>query len=154
MKLHLVDRPAVTVVGMQIRATPMSPGIPVLWQQFVPRMDEIAQVTEARTTYGVMHNVSSGVAGFDYLAAVPVADEAPVPEGMTRLVLPAGTYAFFRFPLSGLGAGFGDIFERLLPQSDHVLAEGAYFERYGPEFCPDDASSPVEIWLPVRPKVG
>jgi AraC family transcriptional regulator len=149
MKLNLVERPPLTVIGLQIHATPMSPAIPALWPQFVARIPEIAQATEGRVTYGVMQNVAGGMAGFDYLAAIAVADSAPVPPGMTRCVLPAGTYAVFRFPLSGLGAGFGDIFERLLPASGWVQGPGPYFERYGEDFCPDDASSPVEVWMPV-----
>jgi predicted transcriptional regulator YdeE len=152
MPLQFIDRPAVTVVGLQIRTTAMSPDIPALWPHFVARIPEIAQATEAKTTYGVMHNQSD--AGFDYLACVAVEPSAAVPPGMTQLALPAGRYAFFRAPLSGLGEGFGDFFERQLPASDHVQAAGPLFERYGPDFCPDQPGSPVEVFVPVTPKAG
>lgn len=150
MPLQIIDRPAVTVVGLQIRTTPMSPDIRALWPRFVARIPEVAQAIEARTTYGVMHNQSD--AGFDYLACVAVEPSATVPAGMTKLTLPAGRYAFFSFPFSELEAGFGDIFERQLPASEDVQAAGPLFERYGPDFCPDEPGSPVEVYVPVAPK--
>ena len=69
---------------------------------------------------------------------------------MQSLVLAAGTYAAFRYPLSGLGKGFGDIFNRLLPASDYEQAAGPYFERYDEDFDPGKPDSIVEIYLPVR----
>lgn len=150
--MNIVDRPALTVVGLQIRTTPMSPDIPALWPRFVARIPEIGPVLEPRVSYGVMHNQAADGASFDYLAAVSVSPSAAVPAGMTRLVLPAGRHARFRYPLSGLGDGFCEIFERLLPASDYVQAAGPLFERYGEDFCPDRADSPVEIWLPVLPR--
>lgn len=152
MKLTLVDRPAVIVVGLQIRTLPMSPDIPALWPRFVARIPEIAHPAEARVTYGVMRQAAGGMNAFDYLAAVSVAAPGPVPAGMTQLALPAGLYAFFSYPLSGLGAGFGEIFERLLPQSGFVQRLGPFFERYNEDFCPDRPESAVEIYLPVAPK--
>jgi len=152
MKLNLAERPAITVIGLQIRTAPMSPEIPALWPRFVARIPEIGHTTEGRVTYGVMRNVAGGMDSFDYLAGVAVSEAAEVPPGMSRVELPAGTYAAFRFPLSGLGAGFADIFQRLLPGSGWLQAAGPYFERYGEDFCPDDVSSPVEVWLPVRPE--
>jgi AraC family transcriptional regulator len=152
VKLKIVDRPDVTVVGLQIRTTPMSPDIPALWPRFVARIPEIAHTTEARVSYGVMRPVDGGVSQLDYLAGVAVSAPEPIPAGMTSLVLPAGRYAVFSYPLSGLGAGFSEIFERLLPQSDFVQRPGPQFERYGEAFHPDEPESPVEIYLPVAPK--
>jgi AraC family transcriptional regulator len=148
MTLKIVDRPAITVVGLQIRATPMSPDIPALWPRFVARIPEIAQTTEHRVTYGVMQDVP-GAARFDYLAGVAVSSADTLPAGMTRIELPAGPYAFFTYPLSRLGEGFGEIFSKLLPQSGHRTRPGPYFERYNEDFCPDKPDSAVEIWLPV-----
>lgn len=148
--MKILERPALTVVGLQIRATPMSPDIPALWPRFVARIGEIEPVLEPRVSYGVMHN--HGETGFDYLAGVSVLPSATVPPGMTRLALPAGRYACFSYPLSGLGEGYGEIFERLLPASAHVPTGGPMFERYGEDFCPDKPDSAVEIWLPVAPR--
>lgn len=152
MKLEIVERPALTVVGLQIRTVPMSPDIAALWPRFVARIPEIDHLAEPRVTYGVMQAAGEGMQHLDYLAGVPVTAAAAVPAGMTQLVLTAGTYARFGYPLSGLGAGFGEIFERLLPASAWVQRPGPLFERYGADFCPDRPDSLVEIWLPVAPR--
>ena len=52
--MKIIDRPALTVVGLQIRTTPMSPDIPALWPRFVARIPEIEPVLEPRVSYGVM----------------------------------------------------------------------------------------------------
>ncbi|KAK6025068.1 transcriptional regulator, effector binding domain protein [Ostertagia ostertagi] len=150
MTLKIIDRPAaVIVVGLQIRATPMSPDIPALWPRFIDRVAEIGHPLEERVTYGVMQAVADGGDRFDYLAGIAVTTADTLPDGMARVVLPAGLYAVFSYPLSGLAAGFGEIYERLLPGSGWVQRPGPYFERYGPDFCPDDPASLVEIYLPV-----
>jgi AraC family transcriptional regulator len=88
----------------------------------------------------------------DYWAAVSVSRADRTPAGMETLTLPAGHYACFRFPLSGLAAGFGEIFERLLPQSNYEQVDGPYFERYDEAFDPTRPDSLVEVCLPVRRK--
>ena len=64
----------------------------------------------------------------------------------------AGSYARFQYPLSRLGEGFGEIFNRLLPSSGYVQAPGFMLERYDESFNPADANSLVEILIPVRPR--
>jgi AraC family transcriptional regulator len=64
--------------------------------------------------------------------------------------VPAGTYASFSYPLSGLGKGFGEIFNRLLPESGYVPTPAASFERYDEKFDPANPQSAVEILIPVR----
>jgi AraC family transcriptional regulator len=146
MSLKIVDRPAATVVGLQIRTVPMSPDIPALWPRFVARIHEVPQPAEPGVTYGVMQGAPEHL---DYTAAIAVTSADAVPQGMTSLVLPAGAYAVFSYPLSGLAAGFGEIFGRLLPESGVALRPGPQFERYGKDFCPDEPASVVEIYLPV-----
>lgn len=151
MTLTLVQRPQTIVVGLLIHTQPMSPEIPALWPRFVARIDEIPYPAEPRVSYGVM-GPDGGKDRLDYMAAVSVSADGPVPEGMTRMVLPGGTYARFSFPLSKLGEGFREIFQRMLPESAYVQGPGPFFERYGEDFSPDDPDSAVEVWLPVQPK--
>lgn len=152
MTLQIIDRPATTVVGLLIHTQPMSPDIPALWPRFVERLGEIAHPLEAQVTYGVMQTPDGDMTRLSYMAAVTVSAPGPVPEGMATLELPAGAYARFVYTLPTLAAGFGEIFERLLPASGWVQRPGPYFERYGPDFSPDEPASPVEIWLPVAPR--
>jgi AraC family transcriptional regulator len=148
--LETVERQPLMVVGMQIDTQPMSPDIPALWPRFVARIPEIRHPTEPNVSYGVMTHVGAIASPLRYMASVAVRTPGEIPAGMRCLGIPGGTYAVFRYPLSGLARGFCDIFERLLPGSDHVQIPGPYFERYDESFDPEDARSLVEIQLPVR----
>ena len=148
MTMKTVDRNALHVVGMTIQTRPLSPEIPALWPKFVARIGEIQGQAEPRVSYGVMRGDAKVL---HYMAAVSVSDTGPVPPGMTRLTIPAGTYAAFRYPLSGLGRGFSEIFEQLLPKSGYVQIEGQpLFERYDEAFDPGNPASGVDIFVPVR----
>jgi AraC family transcriptional regulator len=149
MTLKIVERPASTVVGLQIRTRPMSPDIPALWPKFVPRIDEIPNTAEPQVSYGVMRHEGESL---EYAAAVSVTAADRLPPGMVAIVLPAGTYAFFSYPLSGLGKGFGEIHNQLIPASRYEQGGGPFFERYDEKFDPRNPQSAVEIWIPVRPK--
>ena len=148
--IDVLERPALTIVGLAIQTQPMSAEIPALWPRFVARIPEIRDVGEPRVSYGVMQYHAGAPAPLFYMAGVSVSTDDRVPSGMESLVLAAGTYAVFRYPLSGLGKGFGEIFDRLLPTSDYQQAAGPYFERYDEAFDPGDPGSIVEIYLPVR----
>jgi AraC family transcriptional regulator len=149
MTLKTVERPVQTVVGLQIRTRPMSPDIPALWPKFVPRIDEIANPAEPNVSYGVMRNDGPTL---EYAATVSVTSASRIPAGMVSIVLPAGTYAFFSYPLSGLGKGFGEIHNQLIPASRFEQGDGPFFERYDEKFDPRNPQSAVEIWIPVRPR--
>ncbi|MBL0728850.1 GyrI-like domain-containing protein [Piscinibacter sp. HJYY11] len=152
MPLHILERPAFTVMGLHIQTRPMSPDIPALWPRFMSREAEIERPTEQGVSYGVMHSDSPDMSRLDYWAALAVAPSSRTPAGMETLTIPGGHYAVFRYPLSGLGAGFGEIFHTLLPGSDYEQVPGPYFERYNEAFDPGDPNSLVEIYLPVRRK--
>ena len=148
--IHVLERPALTVVGMAIHTRPMSAEIPALWPQFVARIAEIRNILEPQVSYGVMQYDRGAPAPLCYMAAVSVSTDDQVPPGMESRVLAAGTYAAFRYPLAELGRGFAEIFDHLLPSSEFEQAAGAYFERYDEAFDPGNPRSMVDIYLPVR----
>ena len=141
--LKTLERPAITVVGLAIRTRPMSPDIPALWPKFVARIDEIENLSEPRVSYGVMRHGGGDMEDLHYMAAVAVSNASRIPPGMESLTIPAGAYATFRYPLSGLARGFGEIFGKLLPSSGCNQAPGPYFD-------PGNPNSEVEIQIPVR----
>jgi AraC family transcriptional regulator len=149
MTLKIVERTARTVVGLRIRTRPMSPDIPALWPKFVPRIGEIPHADEPNVSYGAMRLDGSTL---EYTAAVSVTSVDRLPPGMTSLVLGAGTYAFFSYPLSQLGKGFSEIHNELIPRSAWQPSEPPFFERYDEKFDPHNPQSIVEIWIPVRPR--
>ena len=149
MTLKIIERPALTVVGLQIDTRPMSSEIPALWPKFVARSDEVHDAREPKVSYGVMwHGESMGV--LHYMAAVSVVKPGRVPNGMTLLMLPAGKYTSLHYPLSRLANGFGEIFNRLLPSSGYTQGPGPYFERYDEAFDPCNSNSLVEICVPIK----
>jgi AraC family transcriptional regulator len=151
MTLQTLERPALSVVGMHIETRPMSPDIPALWPKFVARIDEIANVLEPGASYGVMWQPGGMSAPLHYMAAVSVNPVDRLPPGLESKVIPAGTYAVFSYPLSGLGQGFGEIFNQLLPASEYEQIAGQpLFERYDEAFDPGNPGSPVQIAIPVR----
>lgn len=154
MPLHILERPAFTVMGLHIVTRPMSPDIPALWPRFMERVTEIEHPTERAVTYGVMQSDAPDMARLDYWATVAVSSPRRTPPGMECLTIPTGHYAMFRFPLAELGAGFCEIFDRLLPSSGYEQVPGPYFERYNEAFDPGDPNSIVEVHLPVRHKGG
>jgi AraC family transcriptional regulator len=150
MSVEIVQRSVFHVVGMSIRTQPQSPEIPALWPKFVARMQEIEGRTEPKVAYGVMrHEPPSTLL---YIAGVAVPAGTRAPAGMEIYEVAAGSYAQFRYPLSRIGEGFGEIFSRLLPSSGYVQAPGFQLERYGESFDPQDRNSMVEILIPVRPR--
>lgn len=148
--IKVLDRPAQTIVGLAIRTRPMSAEIPALWPRFVARIPEIPAPVEPQVSYGVMQYHEGAPAPLFYMAGVSVSNADRVPSGMESVVIAAGSYAVFRYPLSDLGRGFAEIFDRLLPSSGYQQAPGPFFERYDEAFDPGNPASMVEIYLPVR----
>ena len=96
MKPRIVEHAAFHVVGMQERFVPGKvAGIPVLWDRFVHRENEVHDAV-AGTSYGVcIDDGKPGAPGFLYVACVGVTSLAHVPEGMVGLHVRGGTFAVF-----------------------------------------------------------
>ena len=154
VSIRIVERPSFVVVGQEIATKPQSPEIPALWFGFAPRIVEIDHRAEPNVSYGVMWHDGNPMSVLHYLAAVSVGSPGGLPAGMVSRDVPAGTYASFSYPLSGLGKGWAEIFRSLLPKSGYVQVTGPYFERYDEAFDPATPDSRVEICLPVIPTPG
>jgi AraC family transcriptional regulator len=152
MQSQFVTKPAFTVVGMLIHTKPMTPEIPNLWQQFVPRMDEVQHLAEPGVSYGLMDHFDQEIGELDYMAGNAVEKVVDLPAGMTRWNVPANTYAVFEATLPTIGDTFGYIYNTWLPTSGYQQAAGPYFERYGETFNPDDPTSKLSIYIPVEKK--
>lgn len=153
MQPQFVTKPAFTVVGLLIHTKPMTPEIPNLWEQFVPRMGEVPHRAESGVSYGLMDHFDEASGLFDYMAGNPVEKVVDLPAGMTRWDVPANTYAVFEATLPTIGEVFGSIYNTWLPESDYQPAAGPAFERYGENFNPDDPAPKLEIYIPVEKKV-
>lgn len=138
-------KPAFTLVGLLIHTKPMTPEIPHIWDQFVPRIPEIKHGVEPGVSYGLM---APNREGLDYMAGNPVEKVVELPTGMDRWDVPANTYAVFEATLDTMGEVFGHIYNTWLPTSGYQPAPGPSFERYGEAFSP--ANPHLSIYIPVQ----
>ncbi len=150
MEPQFVTKPAFTIVGMLLRATPMTPEIPKLWDRFVPRIHEIPHLAEPDVSYGVIDHYDEATHLFDYMAGCAVTTVDVLPPGMQRWDVPTNTYAVFTTTLPMLGQVMGQIYNVWLPASDYRHGVGPYFERYDEHFNPEDPTSTFTIYIPVE----
>lgn len=123
--------------------------IPMLWQHFVPRMQDVRERTDPHT-YGVCCN-NDHEGCFDYIAGVATRSTAGLPPDFVHVRIPARKYAVFvhRGHISGIRATMYSIWTRQLPSSGVTAVEAPDFERYTEAFNPRTGDGDVEIWIPV-----
>ena len=127
--------------------------IPLLWPRLVQRLPLTGQVGDD-ASFGVCSPAEGEDGCFRYLAGVPIAADAPSPEGMEVVDVPAQTYLVFRQETDGsalhpqMQAAVREIWGERLPGSGFRLANGPDLEAYPPGFAPDRPSH-VEWWIPV-----
>jgi AraC family transcriptional regulator len=128
--------------------------IPALWPRLIQRLPLPGQIGDD-ASYGVCSPAETDEGCFRYLAAVPIADDAPAPEGMEVRYVPAQTYLVFRQETDGsalhaqMQAAVKEIWGGRVPLSGFRLANGPDIEAYPPGFEPDQPSH-VEWWIPVE----
>jgi len=90
---------------------------------------------------------------FQKWAAVEVADEVSIPDGMHSLIIPGGLYAVFvhKGPASEGPKTYSFIFNEWLPGSGYRLDERPHFALMGEKYKNNDPDSEEEIWIPVVP---
>jgi AraC family transcriptional regulator len=142
---HFVTKPSFSVAGLRIHTQPKSPEIPKLWNAFVPRMDELKNISEPHASYGVMASTDNGL---DYLAGNPVNDATDLPESMSAWEISENTYAVFESTISTLTKTFDYIFGWWLPNSEYKQASGPLLGRYGETFGPENPV--VDIYVPIQ----
>lgn len=127
-----------------------------LWQSFMPRRKEIANV--AGTELYSMEVYPPGFfeafdpnTEFEKWAAVQVSSFEGLPEGLETLTVPAGQYAVFihRGPASEAIITYTYIFQTWLPRSEFALDARPHFAVMGEKYKNEDPDSEEEIWIPV-----
>jgi AraC family transcriptional regulator len=142
---------ALLIAGLGDRYTfETNHGIPRQWERFRPYIGNIPWQV-GQTAYGVCCN-SDGAGNFDYIAGVEVSSFDDLPEGFSRVRIPAQRYAVFshREHISLMRATIYTIWNKWLPTSGHTHADAPDFELYDERFDPQTGTGTVEIWLPVR----
>ncbi|MFI4934467.1 MAG: GyrI-like domain-containing protein [Caulobacterales bacterium] len=133
-------------------------GIPRLWPRLIERLPLEGQIGDD-SSFGVCWAKVGGGEGegcFNYMAAVPIAEGAPAPEGLAVMDVPAQNYLVFRQVMDGsnlhaqMQAAVKEIWGERVPKSGYKLANGPDLEAYQPHFEPDRAGDWVEWWIPVE----
>jgi AraC family transcriptional regulator len=155
----IIERAALTVIGMEYVGKNEAGEIPRLWDQFnrldpCRRIPHLANPSEAYGVCGEMRADGS----FSYTAGFAVSSVGDVPAGMVVKHVPAATYAVFthRGPLFGvpndLTATYQHIYGVWLPNSAYERAETPDLELYDPRFQSNTAASEMDIYIPVKRK--
>ena len=145
----IVDYPAVRVIGLAWHCQDAGT-IAELWQRFLPREAEIRPLVPIFGSFGVCQPLADGQ--WHYLAALPVLDDTPLPDGMQGLTIPAGRYAMVEHhgTVDTLPETFRAAFSEWLPAAGLQPAEGIEFEFCGERFLgPQHPDSVVEIYIPL-----
>ncbi len=150
MDPQIVERPALTLMGMVYHGKLNGEAIARLWNTFGPRMSELRHSIDPQVSYGVMANYDMASEEFDYVAACEVNSPLDLPAEMACLEIPAATYAVFRCTMGQIGPTYGYIMGTWLPQSGYRHAGGPEFEEYGPTFDPADPASEFGIYIPIE----
>jgi AraC family transcriptional regulator len=149
MEPQIVNKPAFIAVGMLYRGKNEQNEIPQLWGRFVPRIPEIQHRNPDPATYGVMYDYDEATGESAYVAALHVGSASDLPEGMVSVEIPAAQYAVFTCTLPTIGPTYEKI-HQWLPQSPYEHAGTPEFEYYGADFDPENASSPMSVYIPVK----
>lgn len=150
------------VIGTQYVGKNENNEIPAMWDKvFLPRMKEIKIPDGVHFCFGICRCIPGATDGsFEYIAAVPVTQDAPVPDGMVDASIPFGEY--LAIPVRDLSeihqawCHSGDWFSDHPEWTGYCNEEGCDcaqhpgFEFYPPEF---DGNGPLYIYIPIQPAV-
>jgi len=124
--------------------------IPAQWDRFT-RFEKTIPGRIGESTYGVCSNFH-GPGCFDYLCGVEVDGSNELPDGLTRIRVPAQRYAVFthRGPVAEIAATFDHIWNHWLPTSGCKSVETPCIECYSEDFDAAKGRGTVEIWIPIK----
>jgi len=152
LEVTVQEFPARHLTGMVVRTNMQKASIdcPAIWQTFGPRLVSFPNSTLITEAYGVSFMVGTD-GTFDYWAAAETPANAPVPDDMKTIELPAGLYACTFAPnLEQMEMAYQEIYtEWSKRQTEYVVdMQAPCAEVYRTGWQP---SEPFELWVPVIP---
>jgi AraC family transcriptional regulator len=165
IETKIIEKPAFSVVGitdtihLDSSLPPSENAIAKLWGQFVKRIPEVPGQLGWRS-FGLMLQNPDNPPGapFDYTAAVQIYQDGDIPEGMTRIEVPAARYIVLthRGPLDGISDAFEHFWGHWLPNSPYDFDGGTRTGKYEFEFYDqrytksDDPNAEIDLYFPIR----
>jgi predicted transcriptional regulator YdeE len=153
MDPKIVDRDAFKVMGVIGHFDSVAEDHSPLWEKdFMMFHDQIKSLSTGAGYYGVYLGADH-TKPMDILAGMVVQDAAGAPAGVEVREVPAATYAVFECLFQEIGSTYGYIWDEWLESSAYEQDMTKLgFDYYPP--ATTDGSSPMEIWLPIKKKVG
>ncbi len=160
---EFVELDEIIVVGYQSLISMKHNLIPKLWQRFIARELEIADVSIENVGLGVSHSMEKVKTGgeegepveyqFFHLVGLPVSKvDGLLPEGMTWKKIPAHKYAKFthKGKLDTLGETYNYIYVIWMAESEYSYDDKAVeFEWYDSRFDIESEDSELDIYVPI-----
>ncbi|HPP74677.1 MAG TPA: GyrI-like domain-containing protein [Armatimonadota bacterium] len=158
MEPKIITREEIKLIGMQYIGNNSNGEIPKLWENFLPRIEEIKNQSGECVCYGVCECLCEGECkcgcggDFSYIAAREVSSFDDVPEGMITRTIPASKYAVFTHKglLESLNKTFEDIYSKWIPAAGLEIAGSYDFEYYDEQFKDFAPDSELDIYVPVK----
>ncbi len=144
-----------TVIGLGQDTEPEK-NIAALWDTFLVEKHKILNA-KGHESYGICYaaqNTLKKSEHIHYTAALAVNDGEIVPEGMEKIIIPAGDYAVFTHhgSIADLPKTNSYIWNTWVLQSGYQLADSPDFEVYDARFSPDSLDSAFDIYVPIKKK--
>lgn len=154
MRPQIIQLPEKKLVGISRTMSFMDYQVSELWQSFMPRRYEIEN-TVAPDLFHVqvnpLHYNFSPEVVFEKWAALEVDAYTTIPEGMQKLIIPAGRYAVFTYRGDGSNASdfFRSIFTQWLPEAQLQWENRPQFEVLSEKYQKNSPDSEELIFIPV-----
>lgn len=121
-----------------------------LWQRFMPKKQNIVNNVDsthiAAQDYDLPNDLDKP---FKIWAAVEVSNFETIPEGMSKLNIPAGLYAVFTLKGMDIGGLYQDIMTTWLPNSGYGIDSRPHFQVMDERYKNGSPDSEEDIYLPI-----
>lgn len=149
LETRIEQRPALTLVGTicdyAFADGDMLRALPMQWAAFGPKIPS-APPGEPPISFGVALPAEDPGC-FRYMTAYPAAPGLKPPPGMSRIVVPAGSYLVF--PHEGHVSTLHKTVSAACAGRRPAKGLPSFLEYYGPGFDPDTGLGDIEVWLPL-----
>ena len=150
--------PEKKLVGKQVRMTLSANRTAELWQSFMPRRKEIRNTLGSELFSIEVYDQNQDFSEFnpntefEKWAAVEVSVFKEIPVGMESFILPAGSYAVFKYIGAANEAStfFRNIFTIWLPEAGYLPDNRPHFEVMGEKYKGNDPLSEEDVWVPIK----
>jgi AraC family transcriptional regulator len=157
MEPKIVDKPAISLIGMVYFGDPSTGEFAKTWDRFMKLNVDIPGRTSLTEWIGLEFYTEDFWQNHKwfYMVCVETKNLDAIPLPLVAKHLPACTYAVFtvRGGLKKLGEGFHYVYETWLPNSGYQVAYPFDFEFYQDgRFKGDEEESEIDIYIPIALK--